>query len=86
LVDTQPKSAPSLSEGATTEWLDKSYFSIVKDTMVAGREYTLTLSVRVAGVVGGCQGTAERLVLTNVPPRAIDGISFAPAAGWGGAG
>jgi len=36
------------SQGSTTGWLDKSYFSIAKDTMVAGREYKLTLSTRVA--------------------------------------
>ena len=83
LVDTQPLSAPSMSSnGATTQWLDKAYFSVAKDTMVAGREYKLTLSVRVAGApAGSCEGTAEHIVLTNVEPRALDGISFTPALG-----
>jgi hypothetical protein len=84
MVDTQPLSAPSLSAGAATEWNDKAYFSVAKDTLVAGREYKLTLNTRATATASdatACVGTAERIVLTNVEPRAIDGISFEPAAG-----
>jgi hypothetical protein len=84
LADTQPLSAPSLSAGATTAWLDKAYFSVAKNTMVAGREYKLTLNTRAVATASdpsACMGSAERIVLTNVAPRPIDGISFEPAAG-----
>jgi hypothetical protein len=80
-VDNHPLDAPSLSTGVSTVWMSKAYFSIDKDVMVAGREYTLTLTVRDSGVIGACEGTATRLVQTNVPPRALTAVSYEPPAG-----
>jgi hypothetical protein len=76
MVDTEPLSAPSLSTGTSTGWLDKAYFTIVKDTMVAGREYTLTLAVKDAA--GECEATATRLIQTNTAPRLVSNITILP--------
>ena len=82
LVDAHPLDATTLKKPETTNWLDKAYFSIAKNTMVPGREYVLKLFVTTdKNDPDTCIGEAERLLLTNTPPRAIDGITFDPPDG-----
>ena len=82
LVDAHPLDAATLKKPETTNWLDKAYFSIAKNTMVPGREYVLKLFVTTdKNDPDTCIGEAERLLLTNTPPRAIDGITFDPPDG-----
>jgi hypothetical protein len=82
MADTLPISASAeWSKEISTDWLDKSYFSLAKNTLVPGREYVLTLYVRLVNDKNGCQGKAQRLITVNAPPRALDGVSFEPPEG-----
>ena len=80
IVDTSPATATTLAVPVYTHWQDKGYMSIVKNTMNPGREYTLTLTTRVAGVDNGCEGQSERILVTNAPPRSVgEGVVVEPA-------